>query len=160
MRERYLIHPRKGGSEGEDEDGDGSFGKPLDPSKAGSNSDGTPKSWEKSRTSITEVAQLESNLVLEKAMDEYESSGKGSVPGELKQSLSVKLRQQPDPFDVLRRIVSASVASPIGRDYETMTKRHRRRDTMHLVSEVSSGIRHALSLSIPVAVCKVMSKRH
>ena len=59
-------------------------------------------------------------------MDEYESSGKGSVPGELKQSLSVKLRQQPDPFDVLRRIVSASVASPIGRDYETMTKRHRR----------------------------------
>lgn len=114
---------------GEGEDGGGgSMGNPLDPSKAGSNSDGTTKPWERqSPATIVEVAQLESNLrAVEAAMDEYEASGKGSVPGELKQSLSVKLRKQPDPFDVLRRVVSASVASPVGRDYETMTKRHRR----------------------------------
>lgn len=112
-----IPQPPKGGS-----------GSALDPAEAGSNSDGTPKPWEKQTpNSIVEIAQLESQLrAVEQAMDEAESKCKGSVPGELRQSLSVKLRKQPDPFEILRRLTAASVASPVGRDYETMTKRHRR----------------------------------
>ena len=111
--------------------GGGGNGKPnpLDPEQSGSNSDDQQRPWEKphKQATVAEAAQLESQLRnVEDSMQRHEDTKPGSTPGELRQTLKTKLHKQPDPFQVLKQIVSASVASPVGSDYETMTKRHRR----------------------------------
>ena len=59
----------------------------------------------------------------EQAIEQYEASNPGKVPGSIKQALKAKLRPVPDPFAQLRSAVCTSVASPVGgRDYS-----HRRR---------------------------------
>lgn len=120
--------PEEDGKRGGGGDGEGEP-KPLDPEQSGSNSDGDHREWEKpqNQTTVAESAQLESSLrSVEDAMQRQEDQSPGSTPGELRQALKTKLHKQPDPFQVLKQIVSASVASPIGTDYETMTRRHRR----------------------------------
>lgn len=98
----------------------------LDPSKAGSNSSGEKKPYEKGST-VIEKAMLENALEqAERDMEEAESSQPGSVPGGLRATLSVRLRRQPDPFEELKRVVSRSVASPIGAEEYTYRRLNRR----------------------------------
>lgn len=55
---------------------------------------------------------------MEKAISDYEQTGRGTVPGSVKQAVASKLRPQPDPFDQLRSAVCTSVAAPVGgRDF-------------------------------------------
>ena len=102
---------------------------PLDPRKAGSNSGSTPSQdcSERMNVGVVEEAMLESALrSTEDAMQKAESDKPGSVPGGMAKSLSTRLHQVPDPFDELRHCVSQSVASPLGNDYYTRSKRSRR----------------------------------
>lgn len=98
----------------------------LDPRQAGSNSSGDKKPHEKGST-VIEKAMLENALEqAERDMEEAESSMPGSVPGGLRATLSVRLRRQPDPFEELKRVVSRSVASPIGAEEYTYRRMSRR----------------------------------
>ena len=105
-------------------------GKPkngtLDPMDAGSNSSGKDGAYEKGST-VVEKAMLDNSLEqAEQAMRECEASRPGSVPGQLCDTLSMRLRPQPDPFEELKRIVSRSVASPLGQEEYTYRRLSRR----------------------------------
>jgi predicted metal-dependent peptidase len=101
-------------------------GNPLDPAKAGSNSDGVPRPYEKP-VSAVEHAMVDHCLrEAEKKIEQLESSSPGSVPGEVVKSLKARLHPQPDPFDQLRTVVSKSVASPIGTEEYTYRRLNRR----------------------------------
>ena len=115
-----YLPEEQGGQDGE--------GRPqvLDPRKAGSNSHGERQENERGST-VIEKAMLENALEqAERDMEEAESSSPGSVPGGLRQTLSVRLRRQPDPFEELKRVVSRSVASPIGAEEYTYRRMSRR----------------------------------
>ena len=101
-------------------------GSAIDPLNAGSGSDGVPKGYEVAPT-VAEQAICE-HAIQEAAVeaDRQESMNKGSVPGDLMTALKAKMRKQPDPFDVLRSIVSRSVASPIGQEEFTFRRMSRR----------------------------------
>lgn len=117
----YMPQQGGGGGEGEDEEHG-----PLDPRDAGSNSDGDNKPHEK-QSSLVERAMLDEALhEAEREMEEAESQQPGSVPGNLRKTLSTRLRKQPDPFDQLRNVVSRSVASPIGQEEYTYRRLSRR----------------------------------
>jgi predicted metal-dependent peptidase len=99
---------------------------PLDPFKAGSNSDGVPKDYEKDASTI-EGAMVEHALKeAEQKIASVESSRPGTVPGEIVKSLQCRLHPQPDPFDELRSVVSRSVASPLGAEEYTYRRLNRR----------------------------------
>jgi predicted metal-dependent peptidase len=101
-------------------------GNPLDPANAGSNSDGVPRDYEKG---VTEIEYAMADHVLREAhkkIEKAESVRRGSVPGELVQSLRVRLCPQPDPFEELKRVVSRSVASPLGAEEFTYRRLSRR----------------------------------
>ena len=101
-------------------------GSKIDPLNAGSGSDGMPKDYEVAPT-VAEQAICE-HAIQEAAVDveRQESMLKGSVPGDLVTALKYRLRKQPDPFDLLRSIVSRSVASPIGQEEFTFRRMSRR----------------------------------
>lgn len=101
-------------------------GNPLDPAKAGSNSDGVAKDYEQPSSAI-EQAMVEHCLKeAEDKIERIESSTPGTVPGQLRKSLKVRLHPQPDPFDELRSVVSRSVASPLGVEEYTYRRLNRR----------------------------------
>ena len=116
------------GESGADDSGStGSSGaETLDPQQSGSSSDGVKRAWEKPGKP-TDRAVMEGKLreVLQRA-EQQEASRPGSVPGQLRQSLQVRLNPQPDPFDQLRSIVARSVANPIGADEYTYRRLCRR----------------------------------
>lgn len=131
--------PSDGDGEPSDEpDGnqDGASGKddkpndqPLEPVHSGSNSDGMPRDYEPDMSMAESLGQEGKLSEVEEAIKEHESSGIGTAPGELKQSLEVRLRPQPDPFDTLRSLVSRSVASPVGTPFSTFRKISRRQQS-------------------------------
>jgi predicted metal-dependent peptidase len=63
---------------------------------------------------------------LEDAIEKQEAAAPGSVPGALKAAVDLKIRPQPDPFDVLRAAVARAVASPVGCPDYTLRKFSRR----------------------------------
>lgn len=111
---------------GDGQDDKGGEPQPLDPKDAGSNSHGGRGKEEKQST-VVEEAMLQN--ALESAlrdMEEAESGMPGTVPGGLVRTLSVRLRRQPDPFEELKRVVSRSVASPLGIEEYTYRRLSRR----------------------------------
>lgn len=98
--------------------------KPGAPGTGGSCADGQPRPYEiDSDGSWETYAGDMAAARTEQAIEEFEKSNPGKVPGTLKEALKCKLRPQPDPFDQLRSAVCTSVASPVGgRDFS-----HRRR---------------------------------
>jgi len=99
---------------------------PLDPAKAGSNSDGQKQEYEKPASAV-EYAMADHCLrEAEKKMEKAEAERPGSVPGEMRKAIKARLHPQPDPFDELRRVVSRSVASPIGTEEYTYRRLNRR----------------------------------
>jgi predicted metal-dependent peptidase len=99
---------------------------PLDPAKAGSNSDGQPRDYEKPATAVEHAMADHCLREAEKKIEAAVRSRPGSVPGELRRALQARLHPQPDPFDELRRVVSRSVASPIGEEEYTYRRLNRR----------------------------------
>ena len=99
---------------------------PLDPAKAGSNSDGQKREYEKPMSAAEHAMADHCLREAEKKIVEAERSRPGSVPGELSRALQARLRPQPDPFDELRRVVARSVASPIGEEEYTYRRLNRR----------------------------------
>lgn len=120
----------QGGGQGDstpDDQQDGQQqGQPATPSSAGSSSDGMPRGYE-DEVGISEGMAQEGKLIeVEAAIEQHEQESKGSVPGDLKQAIKVRLHPMPDPFDQLRAAVSRSVASPLGDPTSTYRKINRR----------------------------------
>lgn len=103
--------------------GKGTAPPPCSPGSGGSCADGVTRSYEKPSDGSWESYTADMAAA---AVEQYEQSNPGSVPGSIKSAISVRLRPQPDPFDQLRSAVCTSVASPVGgRDYSR--KRQSRR---------------------------------
>lgn len=113
------------GADGDDEQSD----QPLEPTHSGSNSDGMPRDYEPDLNIAEAIGQEGKLAEVEEAIKAHESSGIGTAPGELKQSLDVRLRPQPDPFDTLSALVSKSVSSPIGMPIATFRRLSRRQQS-------------------------------
>lgn len=119
-----------GDSSGDNEEPDDSApSEPLQPKHTGSNSDGMPRDYEPERTVAEAIGQEGKLSEVQQAIIEHEASGRGNAPGELKQSLDVRLRPQPDPFDTLRSLVSKSVSSPLGTPLSTFRRLSRRQQS-------------------------------
>lgn len=104
--------------------GDG--GNPLDPMNAGSNSDGTPREYEKQPT-VADCAMVDHALrEAEKKIEKAEATSPGSVPGQLRQALKARLHKQPDPFNELRTVITRTVANPAGQEEFTYAVYNRR----------------------------------
>lgn len=111
--------------DGENREGDYNA---LDPRDSGSNSSGggDEESGEL-QSSAVEEAMLDSALRgTEQAMAEHEAKNPGNMPGGLHKTLQSRISKMPDPYDELRNCVSQSVASPVGEDWYTYTRRNRR----------------------------------
>lgn len=101
-------------------------GNPLDPAKAGSNSDGQPRDYEQ-KTSGVEQAMVEH--ALREAEQQIEGMGKepGDMAGTIRKSIERRLRPQPDPFKMLSDIVGRASSSPLFTSEErTYMRPHRR----------------------------------
>lgn len=120
-----LLLPFMPEGSGESDEGGNAPGssKPLDPRHAGGNSHGGKSAGQRPPT-VIEEAMLHN--ALEQAERDMESAAPGSVPGGLRKSLSLRLRPQPDPFEELKRVVSRSIASPVGTDEYTYRRLSRR----------------------------------
>jgi predicted metal-dependent peptidase len=92
----------------------------------GSGADGQPRDYELPPESGDEEREYALDKELAKAIEEYERSHPGSVPGELKDSLDVRFNPQPDPWDVLRTAVCRAIASPVGAIDYTLRRFSRR----------------------------------
>jgi predicted metal-dependent peptidase len=123
----------QGGSGGEqpDSDGDGgSMGQATQQQGSqptgGSSADGLPRDYEDEVGMSDAIGQEGKLIEVEQAIERHEKESKGSVPGELKQSIKVRLHPMPDPFEQLRSAVNRSVASPLGDAVSTYRKVNRR----------------------------------
>ena len=121
--------PGDGGADSEESDGDGgSESAPDDDwSRAGgSGADGQPRHYEAEPD--RGWADREYSLVsqLEDAIEEQESKSPGSVPGELKSAVGMRLRPEPDPYDVLRASVARATATSLGCPDYTLRRFSRR----------------------------------
>ena len=120
-------------------------GNPLDPAKAGSNSDGDPKEYEQAMSTVDHAMAEHALQEAAKKLEKVAGTLPGTVAGEIKQSLRVRLHPQPDPFDKLKSVTSRSVASPVGTEEYTyrVVNRHqqpdmpRRRGYVRLAPECS-----------------------
>jgi predicted metal-dependent peptidase len=115
---------QKGKAKGDSPDNSGQG--TLDPSQAGSGSDGHRRDYERPSRMAAQAAVRARLAECEQKIAEMESNGIGTVPGEVRASLKARLHPQPDPFDHLRGVVSRSVASPIGADDYTYRRLRRR----------------------------------
>lgn len=108
-----------GNAKSDDSSGNGSDGqqtgeqdqKPGSPGAGGSCADGVPRKYEDQDDGTWEAYGQD---IAAAGVERYEESNPGSVPDNIKQAISGRLRPQPDPFDQLRSAVSTSVASPVG----------------------------------------------
>jgi hypothetical protein len=117
--------PGKGkGGKGQGKGGQGQ-GKPQ-PHQSGSSSDGVPKDYELE----TDLASVGSNMRRqEEVREEMEAcNAQGSGAGTLRQSLTVRLRRQPDPFEQLKNLVGRAVATCVGTPEPTYRKRNRKQE--------------------------------
>jgi hypothetical protein len=116
------------GGEGQptDEQGDnqpgksGSKGQPTKGkqphAQSGSAADGVKQEYELESDLTSEAANLSRLEEVRQQMESDGGIGKGSGAGQLRQSLNVRLRRQPDPFDQLRALVGRQTSNPIGVD--------------------------------------------
>lgn len=116
-----------GQSGGQQDDGDSSGGKgggkpqsKQPHGQSGSASDGVKQDYELESdltSAATNMARLED--VRQQMENDDGSIGRGSGMGQLRQSLNVRLRRQPDPFDQLKAIVGKEVSTTVGVDEYT-----------------------------------------
>lgn len=95
----------------------------------GSSADGLPRDYEEPVGMSDAIGQEGKLIEVEQAIERHEKESKGSVPGELKQAIKVRLHPMPDPFDQLRSAVCRSVASPLGEPTSTYRKLNRRQQS-------------------------------
>jgi predicted metal-dependent peptidase len=88
----------------------------------GSCADGRSRSYELPPDPSYRDREYSLDSELEQAIAEYEASGIGTVPGELKAAVGIRMRPQPDPFDVLRGMVARAIATPVGAPDFTMRR--------------------------------------
>lgn len=120
--------PGQGGQDDDDHqpgNGGSGGGTPVPPNgkqphgQSGSASDGVKQDYELESdltSTATNMARLED---VRQQMEDDGSIGKGSGMGQLRQSLNVRLRRQPDPFDQLKSIVGKEVSASVGADEYT-----------------------------------------
>lgn len=84
--------------------------------QSGSAADGVKQDYELDSDLTSAAANLSRLEEVRQQMESDGSIGKGTGAGNLRQSLNVRLRRQPDPFDQLRAIVGKETSSPIGAD--------------------------------------------
>jgi predicted metal-dependent peptidase len=122
-----------GGEDSSDAEGEGCDGDPADDGgdgswspTGGSGADGVPRGYEQGRDQSWADREHALTSGLEDAIAEQESKSPGSVPGELKEAVGLRLRPQADPFDVLRVAVARAIASPLGSPEYTLKRFSRR----------------------------------
>ncbi len=94
-----------------------SKGKGKQPhTQSGSAADGVKQDYELESDLTSAAANLSRLEEVRQQMESDGSIGRGSGAGQLRQSLNVRLRRQPDPFDQLKAIVGKETSSPIGVD--------------------------------------------
>lgn len=122
-----------GGEDSSDAEGEGCDGDPADDGGSGSwsptggsGADGVPRGYEAEPD--RGWADREYSLVsqLEDAIEEQESKSPGSVPGELKSAVGMRLRPEPDPYDALRASVARATATSLGCPDYTLRRFSRR----------------------------------
>lgn len=100
---------------------------PLNPKHPGSASDGEEHDYEEKGDTGMDDIRVDAQLrETEEAMQEYESKGRGTVPGNLKKAIADKLRPQPDPWEQLKSACARAVSSTVGSPEHTYRKRNRR----------------------------------
>lgn len=103
-----------------DKGGSGGRGKSKQPhGRSGSASDGVKQDYELDADLTSTAANLARLEEVRQQMEDDGSIGQGTGMGKLKQSLNVRLRRQPDPFDQLKAIVGKETSSPVGVDEYT-----------------------------------------
>lgn len=101
----------------------------------GSAADGQPRDYEEEPNANWD-AFIEDQLLeaVEKKIEEEEnkpwSPGRGTIPGQLKETIRRKLRPQPNPWDVLRASVARAALNPRGAKDFTYQKVNRRQFAM------------------------------
>jgi predicted metal-dependent peptidase len=129
-----------GGQPGDDSDGDSQPGEgseggeqPGDDGQeqdrgdtGGSGADGVPRDYELPPDPAWKDREYAAAVELEEAIREAEESKPGSVPGELTAAVNMRLRPQPDPWDLLTGAVAKAVASPLGAPQYTLRRLSRR----------------------------------
>jgi predicted metal-dependent peptidase len=84
------------------------------PGSGGSAGDGVPRPHEQPDESWAAFQESLSAARLEDSIRKHEAQHPGSVPGHLKESISLFLRPQRDPFAHLKSVVATHTASPLG----------------------------------------------
>jgi predicted metal-dependent peptidase len=124
--DRGDRHGEAGESGEGDGDHDGGDEEGGDDAPGGSCADGQPRSYELPPDPAYADREYAAAQELEEAIAEQEAKAPGSVPGELKSAVEVRLRPQPDPFDSLRGAVARAVATPLGAPDYTLRRMSRR----------------------------------
>lgn len=101
-------------------------GNPLDPAKAGSNSDGTPRDYEDKTNGVEQVMVEHALREAEKKIEEMGSDA-GDMAGAIRKSIERRLRPQPDPFKELSTVVGRASSSPVAMSEEYTYMRPYRR---------------------------------
>jgi len=122
---------------------------PLNPKNSGSSSDNQPRDYEEQGDTGMDDIRVDSQLRdTEQAMNEYESKGRGNVPGNLKKAIADKLRPQPDPWQQLKSACARAVSSTVGSPESTYRKRNRRQqDTDDFLLK---GVEHLMPKAVLV----------
>lgn len=123
----------------------------------GSCGDGVPRPYEEPPDPTWDSYREDQAFVqVEQAIEQHEKvHGIGSVPGQLKLSISGKLRPQPNPWDVLRSAVSSSVSTPVGAPEMTYRRFSRRQqpDLPRLKGRINSQPSAVVILDTSGSMC-------
>jgi predicted metal-dependent peptidase len=110
-------------SEGEGGDADDQRGSE---GAGGSSADGIPRDYELPPDPGHEDREYSQTSDLEDAIREHEAANPGSVPGELKSAVDLRMRPQANPWDLLKGAVARAAASTIGAPDYTLRRFSRR----------------------------------
>jgi len=141
-----------GDGEGEgDPEGEGDEDGEFKPVGGGSGADGIERDYEEEPNDNWDAFQEDQLLeTVEKAIEEEEGRGCGTIPGLLKTTIRQKLRPQPNPWDLLRATLARAIASVTGAKQGTYRKRNRRQSMMPADTLLQGHTRHQ-----PSAVCVI-----
>lgn len=110
--------------DGDESTGVGSGG--VDSGSGGSGADGVPRSWELPPDPGSEDREYAMFADLEEAIIAAEAANPGSVPGELKDAVDLRMRPQPDPWNSLRGAVARAASTTQGAPVYTYRRFSRR----------------------------------
>lgn len=114
----------------------------------GSAADGQPRDYEEEPNPNWD-AFIEDQLLeaVEKKIEEQEnapwSPGRGTIPGQLKETIRRKLRPQPNPWDVLRASVAKAALNPRGAKDYTYQRVNRRQFAMQNAPRLKGDRKYA-----------------